>query len=549
MGGAYPELVQRREHLLRTTRAEEERFLATIEGGLTRFDELAPRGQGSGSDRVIAGDEVFRLYDTFGFPLDLTELMAQERGYQVDVPGFERALDEQRARSRADRQKSGIALGGAGSSEGWKTLAPGEQEFVGHHQQDVETEVLAVFRDDGRAGVQLRENPFYLEAGGQISDIGVVGSDAWKITVDQVRRVGGQVAVFGPLEGELSPENVTAPLRVRARVIADVRHDTERNHTATHLLHAALRSVLGEHVLQRGSLVAPERLRFDFSHSAPMTDDEVSRVEALVNQGVWRDHPVRIHHLPYQEAVARGAMALFGEKYADVVRMVEIPGVSLELCGGTHVRHTGEIGLFKIVSETGVASGVRRIEAQTGPGAFQHFAALERRLEEVATVLRTSPENATRRAEQLLEEKSELTGLLEELRRRGTSSGEELVREAQVPLEGGKAFTYRALRLRARDADDARVWGDTFLQTARSAVAVLAAELPGEKQSLFAFVADDLVGHGLRADAIVRQVAALAGGKGGGRPHMAQAGVGQPEKLEEALTSGEEIVRRMAGAA
>jgi alanyl-tRNA synthetase len=548
MGAAYPELVLRREHLLRTSRAEEERFLATIEGGLARLDEIAPaRGVGAAA-RTIPGDEVFRLYDTFGFPVDLTAIIAGERGYQLDLTGFERSLDEQRARGRADRQKSGVALAGSESLAGWTLLSDADQEFVGYQLQEIDTEVLGFLREHGRAGLLLRENPFYVEAGGQVSDVGEVRGEGWSIAVDQVRRLAGRSVVFGPLTGEL-PQAASAPLRARARVMGDVRHDTERNHTATHLLHAALRQVLGEHVLQRGSLVAPDRLRFDFSHNAPMTDDELARVEAMVNQGIWRDHGVRIHHLSYREAVARGAMALFGEKYGDVVRMVEVPGVSLELCGGTHVRHTGEIGLFKVVSESGVASGVRRIEAQTGPGAFQHFVGVERRLEEVASALRTSPENATRRAEQLLEERAELAGLLEELRRQGASAGEELICEAQLPLAGGKALTYRAVRLRARDAEDARAWGDGFLQSARSTVAVLAAELPGEKQSLFVFVTDDVVGQGLRADVIVREVAALVGGRGGGRPHMAQAGVNEPDKVEQALISGEEIVRRMAEAA
>jgi alanyl-tRNA synthetase len=547
MHGAFPELVQRREHLLRATRAEEERFLATIEAGMSRFEQLAPSGTG-GIGKAIPGDEVFKLYDTFGFPLDLTELMARERGYGVDVAGFEHALEEQRARSRADRRKSGVAFAGGESLEGWKVLSDDAQEFVGYHVGEIDTEVLALFREDGRAGLQLRDNPFYVEAGGQISDVGEVRGETWAVAVDQVRRVGGQVAVFGALEGELPHESDT-PLRAQARVSANVRHDTERNHTATHLLHAALREVLGDHVLQRGSLVAPDRLRFDFSHTSPMTADEIARVESLVNAAIWRDHAVRTHQLPYKEAVSRGAMALFGEKYADIVRMVEVPGVSLELCGGTHVRHTGEIGLFKVVSESSLAAGVRRIEAQTGPGAFGHFAALERKLQEAAATLRTSPDNVARRAEKLLEEKAELTGLLEEMRRRGSSVGEEVVREVQIPLASGKEFTYRAVRLRARDADDARVWGDTFLQSAESAVAVLAAELPGEKHSLFAFVTNDLVGRGLRADAIVRQVAAVAGGKGGGRPHMAQAGISEPGKLQDALDSGEEIVRRMAAAA
>jgi len=272
---------------------------------------------------------------------------------------------------------------------------------------------------------------------------------------------------------------------------------------------------------------------------------ELGRVEEMVNAAVWEDHPVRFHHLSYPEAVARGAMALFGEKYGDVVRMVEIPGVSKELCGGTHVRHTGEIGLFKVVGESGVAAGVRRIEAETGPGAFRHLQALEKRLEEVSAVLRTSPQNAVQRAVDVLGEKAQLEELLDDLRR-GGGAGEEVVREAQVPLPGGDVFTYRAVRLRARDADDARVWGDAFLGATKSGVAVLAAEMPGEKRSLFAFVTDDLVGRGVRADVLVKEVAAVVGGRGGGRPHMAQAGVVEPNKIEEALASGEEIVRRLA---
>jgi alanyl-tRNA synthetase len=291
--------------------------------------------------------------------------------------------------------------------------------------------------------------------------------------------------------------------------------------------------------------VAPDRLRFDFAHTAPMTPDEISRVERLVNEGIWEDHAVRVHHLPYREAVARGAMALFGEKYGDVVRMIEVPGVSMELCGGTHVRHTGEIGLLTVVSENGIAAGVRRIEAQTGPGAFRHFRALEERLRSAANVLRTSPDNVPHRAEQVLHEKAELESLLDEVRR-GGGAGEERVLDARIPIGGEKDFTLRVARLKARDADDARVWGDAFLKSAESGVAVLAAELPGEKQSLFAFVTDDLIARGVRADGVIREVAALAGGRGGGRPHMAQAGVGEPQKVQEALDAAEAIVRRMA---
>jgi alanyl-tRNA synthetase len=542
MGSVFPSLVQRREHVLRTTRAEEERFLATIEGGLGRFDELAPQQPAIGSSRSIPGEEAFKLYDTFGFPLDLTELMARERGYTVDAEGFVRALDAQRARSRADRARSKAATGGTTGE--WTILSEDDQEFVGYHTREVETEVIAVQRDDaGTVGLQLRSNPFYAEGGGQISDTGEVRGDGWTLSVRDVRKMQGRIAVFGTVEGSFP--DALEPLPVFASVRPPVRHDTERNHTATHLLHAALREVLGDHVVQRGSLVAPDRLRFDFAHTAPMTPEEIQRVEAIVNQGIWDDHPVRIHHLAYAEAVSRGAMALFGEKYGDVVRMVEVPGVSMELCGGCHVRHTGEIGLFKLVNEGGVAAGVRRVEAQTGPGAFRHFAQVERAAAEAAALLRTSSENLIPRTQRLLAEKAELEEMLATLRK-GGGGGQDVVREAEMSLPGGQTFTYRAVRLKARAADDARVWGDAFLESAKSAVALLAAEM-GERTSLFTFVSPDLVGRGLRADAIVREVAAVVGGKGGGRPHMAQAGVGDPAKLEEAISSGEAIVRRIAG--
>ncbi|HET9949796.1 MAG TPA: DHHA1 domain-containing protein, partial [Longimicrobiales bacterium] len=336
-------------------------------------------------------------------------------------------------------------------------------------------------------------------------------------------------------------------LTVEAEVAASVRRDTVRNHTATHLLHAALRKVLGPHVVQRGSLVAPDRLRFDFSHTAPLTPEERQRVEDIVNEGIWADHRVEIDHRPYREAVAAGAMALFGEKYGDTVRVVCVPGVSMELCGGTHVASTGEIGLFRIVSESGVAAGVRRIEALTGRGAFRYLQAKEEALEEAARLLRTAPANLKHRIEQLLAERDELERLLDEMRTRG-GAGEVDVASETLPLDGGASARYRALKLRARGAEDARKWGDAFLAAGEPGVAVLAAELPGEKQALFAFVTDDLIRLGVRADALVRRVAEVVGGRGGGRPHMAQAGVEDPSRLDEALQTGLTTVRELLGA-
>ena len=544
MSEAYPELSRRREHLVGTTRGEEERFLATIEEGMSRFDELA-----AGKSGTIPGAEAFKLYDTFGFPLDLTQLMAEERGYDVDLGGFERALEQQRTRSRADRAAAGVGLDAAEREEGWVTLSEEPQRFVGYDVLRTSTEVLAYKRSDSMVGLVLRENPFYLESGGQVSDCGEVRGEGWTVQVRSLAGVGGRTALLGDVAGDF-PEEPEAPLRVEAEVPSAVRHDTVRNHTATHLLHAALRTVLGPHVVQRGSLVAPDRLRFDFAHTAPMSAEERARVEALVNEAVWADHPVEIGHRPLQEAVAAGAMALFGEKYADEVRVVSIPEVSMELCGGTHARHTGEIGLFRIVSESGVAAGVRRMEALTGPAAFAHLASREAELAEAARVLRTAPDNLMHRAEQLLAENAELERLLDELRTQG-GSGETEVASETLSLDGGATATYRGLRLRTRGADDARKWGDAFLSRGGTGVAVLAAELPGDKQALFAFVTDDLISRGVRADAVVREVAAVVGGRGGGRPHMAQAGVEDPSRLDEALTSGVTTVRQLltAGAA
>ncbi len=544
MGTTYPELRQRRDHLLRTTRAEEERFLSTIEGGMTLFDQIAPRDRKAGASATISGEDAFRLYDTHGFPLDLTELMARERGYPVDVAGFEQALDAQRARSRADRAKTAHVVSGSEGLSDWTILETGaEQHWVGYETRSHDTDVLAYRVDGARASVVLRENPFYVEGGGQVSDAGVVAGDGWSLAVDGARRIESWSAVSGVLTGAL-PSAPSGAMPVHATV-AGVRHDTERNHTATHLLHAALRGVLGEHVHQRGSLVAPDRLRFDFAHTSPMTQAEKEEVERRVNEAVWADHPIRIEQMKYKDAVGMGAMALFGEKYGDVVRTVKIPGVSMELCGGTHVRHTGEIGLFKILSEGGVAAGVRRIEAATGREAFGHFEALETRIADAASVLKTTPEHLVQRARQLLEERAELERLLDEMRK-GGSAGEVAVHEATVDASGGP-FTYRAVRLRVRGADDARAWGDGFLSSGQSGVVVVAAEAGDGTHSLFSFVSDDLIRRGVRADLLIREVAGRVGGKGGGRPHMAQAGVGDPSELNDALISGEAVVRRLAG--
>ena len=554
MGEAYPELRERREHLLRATRTEEERFLATIDEGMRRFDEIAPAGAvaseddefdatgGTGEPAMIAGEDVFRLYDTYGFPLDLTELMAEERGYRVDMAGFQDALEEQRARSRRDREATGIEHGDA-LARGWTELVPDvEQEFVGYDTTVVETEVVAFRRDNGRAALQLRENPFYVEAGGQVSDRGEVEGSGWRMVVDDVRKVGGRAAILGDIEGDF-PEG-GEPIAVSARVTAPVRQDTERNHTATHLLHAALREVLGEHVLQRGSLVAPDRLRFDFSHSQPLTPEEVGRVEELVNGAILDDQDVCVDYLGYDEAIQKGAMALFGEKYGDTVRMISVPGVSMELCGGTHVRHTGEIGLFRIVSETGTGSGVRRVEAVTGREAYRRVVRQDELLREIGDRLRAPEEMLVRRIDQLQEEKRELEKQLERARREGAADVVGDLVSGATDINGAKVI---ATEVEVVDQDELRALGDQLRDRLGSGVVILAARSE-DRTALFAVVTDDLISRGVRADIVVREVARVTGGSGGGRPHMAQGGVGDPNKVGEALGQAGEVVRSlMAG--
>jgi alanyl-tRNA synthetase len=537
MADAYPELRDRRDHILRTARNEEERFMATIDEGMQRIEELAPAG-GHG---VVSGQDAFKLYDTFGFPLDLTELIAHERGYEVDVQGFESALEEQRRRSRERHEaKAETAVGSKTVPAGvtWQAYSKGRQEWVGYDELVVDTEILAAGRENGRYFLKLRSNPFYAEAGGQVSDRGFVEGDGWRLEVKDVLRHEDDVVVVGPIEGEFKPGDVRA-------VVDEARRNTQRNHTATHLLHAALRTVLGEHVAQAGSLVAPDRLRFDFTHSGPLSEGELEEVERLVNEEIWSDKEVTKRFMPYRDAIDRGAMALFGEKYGDTVRVVEVPGYSLELCGGCHVKTTGEIGLFKIVSETGTAAGVRRVEAVTGRYAYTLVKEQERLLSELGRTLKVPAETLVRRTEMLLAEQRELKEKLQEaLQGAAVDQVAQLV-EGAVDVNGATVVTGM---IETADSEALRSFGDELRERLGSGVGVVAAKI-GDRYSLLAVVTDDLIGKGVRADAVVREVAKLAGGKGGGRPHMAQASTGEPGRAEEALKQVPEIVRPMLAGA
>ena len=550
MGSFYPELDASREATVTTVRAEEEKFLATIATGARQVQEAIEAARGAGA-RALAGPAVFQLYDTFGLPLEVIREIAEEERFGVDEAGFATALEEQRQRSRlatGEQQKrmGGLrqVLGGAGD---------GASAFLGYDELRVEGATatrLAAERDGqaiavpalaaGEPGVAVFDRtPFYAESGGQVGDQGQARWPGGRARVLDVHKdtSGTYYHWLHVEEGRLERGQV-----VELEVGESTRRDTERNHTATHLLHTALRQVLGEGVRQAGSLVHPDRLRFDFTFGRPLAADELRRVEDIVNERVRLATPTRIFEQGYQEAVARGAMALFGEKYGDRVRTVEVPGFSLELCGGCHVRNTGEIGLFTITSERGIASGVRRIEALTGRGAVDHLHAQESLAAAAAGALGVPLERAADEARALHERLKAGERELAQLRRQLVAgSGTAGAGEREV---GGVKVVAREVPL--APADELRNLADMLRQKLGSGVVVLGARGDG-KVSLVAAVSADLVGR-LHAGNLVKAAASAVGGKGGGRPDFAQAGGRDPDKLPAALEAAvDEVAHQLAG--
>ena len=528
LGGIYPELANGRDEIRKWTEGEENRFLETIEGGLRRLEEIFGSGAGS-----VPGEEAFRLYDTFGFPLDLTQLIAAERGFRVDSEGFERALAGQRERSRAAR--TGAAASGpairsrrSGAAARWRVLRRGKQKFVGYQTTVAETEILAFRQEQDRVEVVPRENPFYLESGGQISDTGVIRGVGWELAVEEVRREDRGTALVGRFPAEFEPTGV------RAEVDAPRRENIERNHSATHLVHLALRRHLGPHVRQQGSLVAPERLRFDFSHPGPIEPEMLERIERDVNAEIWTNHPVVTRQMPYPDALALGAMAFFADKYGDVVRVVQM-GDSIELCGGTHVESTGALGLFRFTSQGGVAAGVRRIEAVTGPGAYAALETIDRRLREASELVRAQPEFLPRRIEQLLAEREKLERRIQEMMKRGGAGdpvGEEIAAEG---------VTVTVAETAAENRDEVGQLADRFRAGKRSAALVLFGS--GGSGAIHVAVTDDLVQRGLKAGDLLNRIAAVSGGRGGGRPAFASGSAGDPARVPAAREAVPRLVR------
>ncbi|HRZ09372.1 MAG TPA: alanine--tRNA ligase [Gemmatimonadales bacterium] len=532
MGAAYPELQAKAEQIRQWTVTEEERFLETIEGGLKRMDELLASGL-----TVIPGDEAFKLYDTYGFPIDLTMILAEERGASVDLAGFEAALAAQRQRSRDHRLQADprrYELKGAPAvmtkSVGWRKLKRSKQKFVGYQHDAADTEILA-FRQDPdaqRVELLLKENPFYAESGGQVSDTGFVRGEGWVMPVDQVRK-GEQGTVVGGAFRELFE-----PTSVFGSVDVARRRNIERNHSATHLVHAALRKYLGTHVHQQGSLVDEGRLRFDFSHHGPIEPDVLQQIEREVNARIWENLPVDTREMAYPDALALGAMALFSEKYGDVVRVVSMGESSIELCGGTHVRSTGQIGLFQFAAQGGVAAGVRRIEAVTGPEAYTLVESLQTRIAGAAAALKAQPDHLLRKLDQLLEERERLHARVNELLRGGAAAPAE-----GTTLDiGGVAVTLGDTAVEDREEVLALVDG---FRTGKSGAVLVLFGTAG-RGAVHVAVTDDLVKAGRKAGDLAGRIAAVSGGKGGGRPQFASAGAGDLALLPAARAEAPGII-------
>jgi alanyl-tRNA synthetase len=536
MGDAYPELVAERETIARWVGDEEESFGRTLERGTELLNRLIATANESETSWIDAAD-AFELHDTYGFPYDLTKELLAEEGLAVDDAGFEELMEEQRTRARS----GGASAHGAEDSHekviAFAATAP-PTRFVGYETLRATTGLAAVQGDDGRVLVKLEESPFYAEGGGQVADSGVLRWNGGEARVLDVYRVGEDQALEVEAGG-----GIEAGTALEALVDRETRHATMRNHTATHLLHAALRERLGTHVRQAGSAVRPDKLRFDFTHGQGLSPEELRDVEDRVNEWIKASHPVRWLSMGRDEAEALGAMALFGEKYGEWVRVVEVDGVSRELCGGTHVANTAEVGIFKIASEGSSAANVRRVEAITGPAAIDFFREREGELREAGELLGNpqDPLAAARRAAEQLRE----AGVGAEQAQRQLL-GEEAKRLAAAATEiGGVNVVVAAAELADQKAllDVA----NRVQSMLGGASAVLLGGGAGDKVALVSLASEEAVGRGVSAAKLVREAAAVVGGGGGGRDDMAQAGGRDPSKLDEALATARRSIEQELG--
>ena len=543
MGHHYPELVESRLQIEKIVHTEEERFASTLARGMDLLDCIFEKMSRNGV-RVTPGEELFKLHDTFGFPLDLATDIAEDRGFAVDRSGFDAAMERQRQQARS-------AWAGSGQQE----IAPiykklqqdlGDTEFVGYERTQCDATVKAIVRNgevvdalkEGEQGEFILDTtPFYAESGGQAGDTGALETpEGNALIASALRLVGAMTVHYGTVNGGV----LRTGDKVAARVDADKRTSTENHHTATHLLQAALQNVLGDHVHQAGSYVGPERMRFDFTHFEGIDAERLQDIERLVNGYIRQNEDVHIDHMPLEDARAAGAMALFGEKYADVVRVVRVPGVSMELCGGCHVARTGNIGYCKILSESALSSGVRRIEAVCGEPCVETLQARERQLVCTAQMLSAKPSDLQERVQAILDENKRLARELDKWKQAAaTGGGVDYLSQAQ-DVDGVPVL---AVQIDGQDAKGLRMVLDDLRNKLSSGVIVLGSAAE-DKVSLCVGVSKDLTGR-VKAGAIVQQLAPIVGGGGGGRPDMAQAGGKDVAKLPEAMAKAPEVVKAL----
>ena len=537
----YPELEEKKEFIFRVLTQEEEKFNKTIDQGLAILADMQAEMEKEGK-KVLSGEDAFRLYDTYGFPVDLTEEILEEKGFTIDQAGFEAAMEEQRTKARNARKVTNYM--GADATV-YDAIDPSvTTTFVGYdrfcHDSEVtvltsETEIVEALTDGEAGTVFVNETPFYATMGGQVGDTGVIETANGKFVVeDTIKLRGGKFGHVGHMESGMISTGETVSLKVDEAA----RRDTEKNHSATHLLQKALKTVLGSHVEQKGSLVTPDRLRFDFAHFQAMTADEIAQVEALVNKEIQAGLEVRTDVMDVEEAKKSGAMALFGEKYDQKVRVVSMGDFSKELCGGTHVANTGNIMLFKIVSESGIAAGVRRIEALTGNGVLEYYKKQEELLHEAAKALKANPAEIVEKIGHLQGEVKALSSENESLKSKLAQGALGDVMDKVVEVKGVKLL---AAKVDGVDMNGLRDLGDQLKGKLGEGVVLLAA-VNGEKVNLLAMATDAAQKAGAHAGNLIKAVAAIVGGGGGGRPNMAQAGGKNPAKAQEAVDAAAGIL-------
>ncbi len=537
----YPELEEKKDFIFNVLTQEEGKFNRTIDQGLSILMEMETSMEKEGR-KELGGNDAFKLYDTYGFPLDLTKEILDEKGFSVDEKGFAEAMEEQKVKARSARKVTNYM--GADVTV-YESIDPGvTTEFVGYdrleHESGItvlttETEIVEALADGDTGTIFVEETPFYATMGGQCADIGIIaGQDGEFQVMDTVKLLGGKVGHIG----KVTKGMFKIGDRVTLKVDAGRRGDTCKNHSATHLLQKALRTVLGTHVEQAGSYVDGERLRFDFSHFSAMTKEEIAKVEQMVNEKIAQSIPVVTSVMSIEEAKKSGAMALFGEKYGETVRVVKMGEFSTELCGGTHVANTGAIANFKILSESGVAAGIRRIEALTGTGVLKYFEGLEETLAEAAKTVKTTPAGLIERLEHLMAEVKALQSENESLK---SKAAKDALGDVMNQVQDIKGVKFLAVKVSGVDMNGLRDLGDQLKAKIGEGVIVLFSDVEG-KVNLVAFAAEDAMSKGAHAGNLIKGIASLVGGGGGGRPNMAQAGGKNPAGIEQAIVEAAKVL-------